>query len=125
KGRYLSLAGKSPFSHLIYPVPSGGGLGIHLTLGLAGQARFGPDIEWVETIDYSVPPDLADRFADSICRFWPEIESSRLVPAYSGIRPKLHGPKGSFADFMISGAEAHGVPGLVNLFGIESPGLTS
>lgn len=125
KGRYLSLAGPSPFARLIYPLPSRGGLGIHLTLDLGGQARFGPDVEWVDDIDYSVPTDLADRFADSIKRFWPDIEGSQLRPAYSGIRPKLHGPDSTFADFAIDGAETHGAPGLINLFGIESPGFTS
>ncbi|HMB75174.1 MAG TPA: NAD(P)/FAD-dependent oxidoreductase [Kiloniellaceae bacterium] len=125
KGRYLSLLGHCPFSHLIYPLPAPGGLGIHLTLDIAGAARFGPDVEWVEELDYSVPAGLEARFAAAIARYWPDISASNLTPAYAGIRPKLHGPDVPFADFAIQDEAVHGLPGLINLFGIESPGLTS
>jgi L-2-hydroxyglutarate oxidase LhgO len=125
KGNYFSLAGRSPFSRLIYPVPEPGGLGVHLTLDLGMQARFGPDVEWVETEDYSVNPKRADVFYGAIRKYWPELPDDALQPAYAGIRPKIV-PQGSpDADFKIQGPDEHGVPGLVNLFGIESPGLTS
>ena len=127
KGNYYSLAGRSPFSHLVYPVPEPGGLGVHVTLDLAGQARFGPDVEWVNEIDYRVDPARAQRFYAAVRAYWPELPDDALLPAYSGIRPKL-GPAGSpesSADFRIEDASVHGVPGLVQLFGIESPGLTS
>ena len=125
KGNYFSLAGKSPFSHLIYPVPEAGGLGIHLTLDLGGQARFGPDVEWINEIDYHVAPESCQRFYGAIRTYWPRLSDAALQPAYSGIRPKIAGPNEIDADFMIQGPAAHGIPGLVNLFGIESPGLTS
>jgi len=125
KGTYFSLEGKSPFQHLIYPVPVAGGLGVHLTLDLGGQARFGPDVQWVDTVEYSVDAGRAAGFYAAVRRYWPELRDGALLPAYCGIRPKL-APKGSPAmDFVIAGPREHGVPGLVNLFGIESPGLTS
>lgn len=125
KGNYFALAGRSPFSRLIYPVPEPGGLGTHLTLDLAGAARFGPDIEWVASPDYRVDPSRAGRFTQAIRRYWPGLPDGALVPAYAGVRPKLSGPGQPAADFHITGAEIHGVRGIINLFGIESPGLTA
>jgi len=125
KGNYYSLAGRSPFSRLIYPMPEPGGLGIHLTIDLGGQARFGPDVEWVDHLDYKVDPRRADSFYAAIRRYWPALPDGALQPAYSGIRPKLSGPGEAAADFVIQGSAVHGVTGLINLFGIESPGLTS
>ncbi|MCZ7481499.1 NAD(P)/FAD-dependent oxidoreductase [Rhizobium rhizogenes] len=125
KGSYFSLTGKSPFSRLIYPAPHTHGLGVHLTLDLAGQARFGPDVEWVETIDYAINPRRMEGFGDAIRRYWPGLPENALVPAYSGIRPKISGPDEPAMDFRIDGPETHGLAGLVNLFGIESPGLTA
>ncbi|MEK6347662.1 MAG: NAD(P)/FAD-dependent oxidoreductase [Burkholderia sp.] len=125
KGNYYALSGRAPFSRLIYPVPEPGGLGVHLTLDLANQARFGPDVEWIDTIDYRVDPGRAGRFYEAIRRYWPALPDAALQPAYSGIRPKLDAPDGGSADFMIQSARDHGVPGLVNLYGIESPGLTA
>jgi L-2-hydroxyglutarate oxidase LhgO len=125
KGNYYSLARRSPFSRLVYPVPEPGGLGVHVTLDLAGQARFGPDVEWVESITYDVHPKRAERFYAAIRRYWPGLPEGALVPGYAGIRPKTAGPGEPAADFLVQGPRAHGVPGLVNLFGIESPGLTS
>jgi L-2-hydroxyglutarate oxidase LhgO len=125
KGNYFSLAAKPPFSRLIYPVPEPGGLGVHITVDLAGQARFGPDVEWIDRIDYNVDPRRADKFYAEVRRYWPALPDGSLQPAYSGIRPKL-GPAGTpAADFMLQGPREHGVTGLVNLFGIESPGLTA
>jgi L-2-hydroxyglutarate oxidase LhgO len=125
KGNYYSLARRSPFSRLVYPVPEPGGLGVHVTIDLAGQARFGPDVEWVERIDYSVDPGRAERFYAAIRRYWPGLPDGALLPGYSGIRPKTAGPGEPAPDFQVQGPAAHGVPGLVHLFGIESPGLTS
>ncbi|EGP58244.1 dehydrogenase [Agrobacterium tumefaciens F2] len=125
KGSYFSLAGKSPFSRLIYPAPHTHGLGVHLTLDLAGQARFGPDVEWVDTVDYAVDPRRMEGFGDAIRRYWPGLPEHALTPAYSGIRPKISGPDEPAMDFRIDGPEKHGLAGLVNLFGIESPGLTA
>jgi L-2-hydroxyglutarate oxidase LhgO len=125
KGNYYSLARKSPFSRLVYPVPEPGGLGVHVTIDLAGQARFGPDVEWVDHIDYAVDPARAARFYAAIRRYWPGLPDGALLPGYSGIRPKTAGPGEPAPDFQVQGPAAHGVPGLVNLFGIESPGLTS
>ena len=125
KGNYYVLQTKSPFSRLVYPVPELGGLGVHLTLDLAGQARFGPDVEWVQRLDFSVDPARAASFYAAIRRYWPALADDSLAPGYAGIRPKLHGPKEPAADFLIQGTAGHGVPGLVNLYGIESPGLTS
>lgn len=126
KGSYFALAGPAPFSRLVYPVPEAAGLGVHLTLDLGGQARFGPDVEWVEEEDYAVDPVRADAFYGEIRRYWPALPDGALQPAYAGIRPKLQGPGDPEArDFLIQRADAHGVPGLVNLLGIESPGLTA
>lgn len=125
KGNYFSLAARSPFSRLIYPVPNEAGLGVHLTLDLAGQARFGPDVEWIDEIGYQVDPRRADGFYAEIRSYWPDLPDAALLPSYSGIRPKLVGPGAPAADFRIDGASVHAVPGLVNLFGIESPGLTA
>lgn len=125
KGCYFSYSGRVPFSHLIYPVPGPASLGTHFTLDLGGQARFGPDIHWVDEIDYTVDPSLKAEFLAAARRIWPEVDEDRLHPAYAGIRPKLSGPGMPTADFMLQGEEIHGLTGLVNLFGIESPGLTS
>ena len=125
KGNYYSLNRRNPFSRLVYPVPEPGGLGVHVTLDLGGQARFGPDVEWVERIDYDVDPRRADRFYAAIRRYWPGLPDASLSPGYAGIRPKTAGAKDPASDFEIQGPRKHGVPGLVHLFGIESPGLTS
>jgi L-2-hydroxyglutarate oxidase LhgO len=125
KGNYFSCSARAPFSHLIYPVPEPGGLGVHLTLDMAGQARFGPDVEWVESIDYAVDPARAERFYPAIRRYWPTLPDGALMPSYSGIRPKIVPPAVAVQDFLIQGPRNHGVDGLINLFGIESPGLTS
>jgi L-2-hydroxyglutarate oxidase LhgO len=125
KGNYFALAGKAPFSHLIYPLPQPGGLGVHLTLDLAGQARFGPDVEWVGDEDYEVDPHRGDAFYGEIRRYWPGLPDAALQPAYAGIRPKVVGPDGGDQDFIFQGPERHGGRGLISLFGIESPGLTA
>ena len=125
KGNYFSCASRAPFSRLIYPVPVPGGLGVHLTLDMAGQARFGPDVEWIDRFDYTVDPSRAAQFYPAIRKYWPGLPDGSLVPAYSGIRPKIVPPATATQDFMIEGPCDHGVPGLINLFGIESPGLTS
>ena len=125
KGSYFSLSMRSPFRHLIYPVPEPGGLGTHLTLDLGGQARFGPDVEWADSLDYRVDPARAARFYPAIRRYWPDLPDNALLPAYSGIRAKLSGPGEPAADFRIDGPLQHGIPGIINLFGIESPGLTA
>jgi len=125
KGNYFTATRKLPFRHLIYPVPEAGGLGTHLTLDLGGQARFGPDVEWVDERDYRVDPARKAAFLASIRRYWPQVREEDLAPGYSGIRPKLEFPDGVTPDFVLQGAPSHGVRGLVNLFGIESPGLTS
>lgn len=126
KGSYFGLSGvKPPFRRLVYPIPPEGGLGVHVTLDLAGQVRFGPDVEWTDDIDYTVDPARADGFYRVIRRYWPGLPDGALVPAYSGVRPKLTGPGEPAADFLIQGPKDHGVPGLVALYGIESPGLTS
>ena len=125
KGSYFSLKGRSPFSRLVYPAPHSHGLGVHLTLDIAGQARFGPDIEWIDHIDYTVDPERSAGFDEAIRRYWPGLPDNALQPAYSGIRPKISGPSEPAMDFRIDGPERHGVAGLVNLFGIESPGLTA
>ncbi|CAH2600918.1 NAD(P)/FAD-dependent oxidoreductase [Rhodovastum atsumiense] len=125
KGNYFTLSGRSPFSRLIYPVPEPGGLGVHLTIDLGGQARFGPDVEWIDRIDYNVDPRRADRFYAAVRRYWPGLQDGALQPGYAGIRPKTVPPGAPGQDFTVQGVQAHGVPGLVNLFGIESPGLTA
>ncbi|MBI5108864.1 MAG: NAD(P)/FAD-dependent oxidoreductase [Rhodocyclales bacterium] len=125
KGNYYALAGRAPFSRLIYPVPEAAGLGVHLTLDLGGQARFGPDVEWIDTIDYHVDPARADAFYAEVRRYWPDLPDGALQPAYAGIRPKPHAPGDAACDFMVAGPAEHGIRGLVNLFGIESPGLTA
>ena len=125
KGHYFAYSGRNPFSRLIYPLPDASGLGVHLTLDMAGQARFGPDAHWVEDVDLAVPVSLRDRFAEAVSQWWPDLEPDRLVPAYAGIRPRIHGPDDAPADFVIQGSDRHGLPGAVNLFGIESPGLTA
>jgi L-2-hydroxyglutarate oxidase LhgO len=125
KGNYFSCSARAPFSHLIYPVPEPGGLGVHLTLDMAGQARFGPDVEWVDKIDYAVDPARATRFYPAIRRYWPALLEGALMPSYSGMRPKIVPPAVAVQDFLIQGPQLHGVAGLINLFGIESPGLTS
>jgi L-2-hydroxyglutarate oxidase LhgO len=125
RGCYFSLSGRAPFGRLIYPLPTDGGLGIHLTLDLNGMARFGPDVEWIQAIGYEVDPARAERFYPMIRRYWPQLPDGSLQPAYAGIRPKLSGPGEPAADFLIQGPDQHGVAGLIQLFGIESPGLTS
>lgn len=125
RGNYFAATGKPAFSRLIYPVPEPGGLGVHLTLDLNGGMRFGPDVEWIDTKDYSVDPRRAEHFYGEIRKYWPGITDGSLSPTYCGIRPKLSGPGEPAADFVIQGPETHGVENLVNLFGIESPGLTS
>ena len=125
RGCYFTLTGKTPFRRLIYPVPVPGGLGVHITLDLAGQARFGPDVEWIDGVDYAVDPRRADVFYAAVRRYWPGLRDGALQPGYAGIRPKISGPNEPAADFLVQGPAAHGVPGLVNMYGIESPGLTA
>jgi L-2-hydroxyglutarate oxidase LhgO len=125
KGSYFGYAGKPAFSRLIYPAPIHGGLGVHVTLDLAGRMRFGPDVEWTDVENYDVDPKRADVFYAAIRKYFPRLKDGALVPDYAGIRPKLTGPTEPAVDFMIDGPAQHGVPRLVNLFGIESPGLTS
>jgi L-2-hydroxyglutarate oxidase LhgO len=126
KGNYFTLSGKAPFSRLVYPVPEAAGLGVHLTLDLGGQAKFGPDVQWVDNADdLAVDPSRGDAFYAEVRKYWPALQDGALVPGYAGIRPKIHGPDQPAADFVIQGPAVHGIPGLVNLFGIESPGLTS
>ena len=125
KGNYFTLAGRSPFSRLIYPVPVPGGLGVHITVDLGGQAKFGPDVEWIDGIEYTVDPHRADKFYAAVRRYWPGLKDGALQPGYAGIRPKIV-PQGAPAqDFVVQGPAEHSVPGLINLFGIESPGLTA
>lgn len=125
KGHYYRLSGHAPFKHLIYPVPEAGGLGVHLTLDLGGQAKFGPDISWIDGIDYAFDESRFERFVAAIRNYYPGLDAAQIHPDYTGIRPKLAGPETADADFRIEGQAVHGVPGLVNLFGIESPGLTA
>lgn len=130
KGCYFALAGRAPFTRLVYPLPQDAWLGVHLTLDLGGQARFGPDAQWLEVddpaaIDYGVDPARADGFYADVRRYWPGLADGALQPAYSGVRPKIHGPGELAPDFRIDGPREHGLAGLVNLLGIESPGLTS
>lgn len=125
RGVYFALSGKAPFSRLIYPIPEPGGLGVHLTLDLGGQAKFGPDVEWIDTPAYDVDSARACSFYAAIRSWWPALEDGRLVPGYAGVRPKIAGPGMRDADFRIDGPSRHGVRGLIHLFGIESPGLTA
>jgi L-2-hydroxyglutarate oxidase LhgO len=130
KGSYAGLSVKSPFRHLVYPMPEPGGLGVHVTLDMGGRARFGPNVEWLANndpaaIDYTVSPDIAESFAPVIASYWPRVKAEMLSPDYAGVRPKLSGPGQPNADFRIDGPQQHGLPGLVNLFGMESPGLTA
>jgi len=126
KGNYFALAGRAPFTRLVYPVPEAAGLGVHLTLDLGGQARFGPDVQWIDAEDYAVNTASLDRFYTEIRRYWPQLADGALQPAYAGIRPKVQAPGQSVAaDFIIEGPSQHGVPGVVQLFGIESPGITA
>lgn len=125
KGSYFTLSGRAPFSRLVYPVPEPGGLGVHLTLDLGGQARFGPDVQWVEAPDYEVDPARAEHFYAEIRRYWPALRDAALAPGYAGVRPKIAAPGEPAADFRIDDAGVHGIAGLINLFGIESPGLTA
>jgi L-2-hydroxyglutarate oxidase LhgO len=125
RGVYFTLTGRAPFSHLIYPVPIVGGLGVHLTLDLAGLARFGPDVEWISAVDYAVDPARSAVFYEAVRTYWPGLRDGALQPGYAGIRPKISGPDEPASDFVVQAAETHGVPGLVNLYGIESPGLTA
>ncbi|HLH89941.1 MAG TPA: NAD(P)/FAD-dependent oxidoreductase [Xanthobacteraceae bacterium] len=125
KGNYFGFAGRAPFSRLIYPAPVPGGLGIHVTLDLAGRMRFGPDVEWIEAMNFDVDPRRGDAFYAAIRTYWPGLPDNSLFPDYAGIRPKITGQGEPAADFMIDGPAEHGLPGMVHLFGIESPGLTS
>jgi len=125
KAHYFVLAGRSPFARLVYPVATSAYLGVHVTLDLAGQARFGPDLQWVDGVDYRFDEGRAPAFYDAVRRYFPGLRDGALVPGYTGVRPKIAGPGAPAADFMIQGASVHGVEGLVNLFGIESPGLTA
>ncbi|HYF56160.1 MAG TPA: FAD-dependent oxidoreductase, partial [Salinarimonas sp.] len=126
KGTYFGLVGvRAPFRRLVYPVPEPGGLGIHATIDLGGQVRFGPDVQWIDRVDYSVDASRRPAFEAAIRTYWPGLPDGALEPSYAGIRPKISGPGEPAADFMVQGPRDHGVPGVVNLFGIESPGLTS
>ncbi|MGJ7613592.1 MULTISPECIES: NAD(P)/FAD-dependent oxidoreductase [unclassified Variovorax] len=126
KGNYFTLSGRAPFGRLVYPVPEPGGLGVHLTIDLGNQAKFGPDVQWVESAgDLVVDPTRGDGFYAEVRKYWPALPDGALVAGYAGMRPKISGPGEPAADFVIDGPASHGVPGLVNLFGIESPGLTS
>jgi L-2-hydroxyglutarate oxidase LhgO len=125
RGVYFTLTGRAPFSRLIYPAPEKAGLGVHLTLDLAGQARFGPDVEWIDQVDYTVDPRRGEGFYAAIRRYWPALPDGALQPGYAGIRPKIVGPGENAGDFVVQGPLEHGIPGLVNLYGIESPGLTA
>lgn len=125
KGSYFTISGKQPFKTLVYPVPASGGLGVHATLDMAGRVRFGPDVEWVSTIDFTIDLTRAALFREAIRRYWPNVEFKALQPDYAGIRPKICTEGAPDADFMVQGANDHNVPRLVNLYGIESPGLTS
>jgi L-2-hydroxyglutarate oxidase LhgO len=125
KGEYFVLSGRSPFSRLIYPVPQPGGLGVHLTIDLAGEARFGPDVQWIDTIDYTTDISRSSSFYEAVRRYWPDLRDGALKPGYAGIRPKIVPPHVAKQDFVVSGPADHGIEGLVNLFGIESPGLTA
>jgi len=125
RGVYFTLSGRAPFQRLVYPVPEHAGLGVHLTLDMGGQAKFGPDTEWIDSVDYTVDPRRGDKFYEAIRTYWPGLKDGALQPGYAGIRPKISGPTEPAADFVVQGPADHGLAGLVNLYGIESPGLTS
>lgn len=125
RGCYFTLSGQAPFSRLIYPVPEPGGLGVHVTLDMSGSVRFGPDVEWVDEVDYRVNPARAENFYAAIRRYYPDLKDNSLQPGYSGIRPKIAAEGSTTGDFLVQGPLEHGVPGLVNMYGIESPGLTA
>ena len=130
KGNYFSLSGKSPFTHLIYPIPEPGGLGVHLTLDMGGQAKFGPDVEWLDIqneghVDYTVDPKRGESFYEAVRRYWPELKDNSLQPDYSGVRAKIVPPNSPAGDFCFNAPQDHGLQGLYNLYGFESPGLTS
>jgi L-2-hydroxyglutarate oxidase LhgO len=125
RGRYYTLRGPVPFRHLVYPVAEAGGLGVHVTLDLAGRARFGPDVEWIEAEDYTFDEGVRERFVAAIRRYWPDVDADRLSPGYTGVRPKVAWGEALADDFILQGAETHGLPGIVHLYGIESPGLTA
>jgi len=125
KGNYFSMTGKNPFSRLVYPIPPDASLGVHLTLDLAGQAKFGPDQEWIDEVDYPVDPGRAASFYQAVRLYYPGLADDALIPAYAGIRPKVQAPGEPVADFVIDGPDRHKIPGLINMFGMESPGLTS
>jgi L-2-hydroxyglutarate oxidase LhgO len=125
RGVYFTLSGRTPFRRLVYPVPPAGGLGVHITLDLAGQARFGPDVEWISAVNYTVDATRGEAFYAAVRRYWPGLRDGALRPGYAGVRPKISGPAEPAADFVVQGPATHGVPGLVNLYGIESPGLTA
>jgi L-2-hydroxyglutarate oxidase LhgO len=125
KAHYYTLSGKSPFRRLVYPVATHAFLGIHVTLDLGGQARFGPDVSWVDSVDYAFDHSRAPLFYAAIRRYYPGLRDGQLTPGYTGVRPKISGPKDAAADFLVQGPKDHGVAGLVNLYGIESPGLTA
>ncbi|MGH6982531.1 MAG: NAD(P)/FAD-dependent oxidoreductase, partial [Stellaceae bacterium] len=125
RGVYFTLSGRAPFQRLVYPVPEHAGLGVHLTLDMGGQAKFGPDTEWIDGVDYTVDPRRGDKFYAAIRTYWPDLRDGALLPGYAGIRPKISGPTEPAADFVVQGPADHGIAGLVNLYGVESPGLTS
>lgn len=125
RGCYFSLKGRAPFTRLVYPIPEPGGLGIHLTLDLQGKAKFGPDVEWIDEIDFTIDPSRAEKFYDAIRTYYPALPDDSLVPDYAGIRPKNAGPHEPAADFLIQTHQSHVTLGLIHLFGIESPGLTA
>jgi len=125
KGHYFSYQGSNPFKHLIYPLPDGVGLGVHSSQDLSGQLRFGPDVQWVDEINYDPDPERRELFYETIRSYWPGIQKDRLQPDFCGIRPKITGPNEEAADFQILGPQEHQIPGLIQLYGIESPGLTS
>jgi len=125
KGNYYSLLGKAPFKRPIYPVPEKAGLGVHVTVDLGGQIRFGPDVEWIDGLNYDVDPARADAFYSAVRAYYPDLPDGAIQPGYSGIRPKLQAPGEAARDFMVQGPNEHGIPGLINLYGIESPGLTA
>jgi L-2-hydroxyglutarate oxidase LhgO len=125
KAHYYSLSGRNPFTHLVYPVARKASLGVHVTVDMGGAARFGPDLDWIEGIDYSFDESREQLFYDAIRRYWPSVVRDQLQPGYTGIRPKISGPNEPAADFLIQSHQDHQMKGLINLFGIESPGLTS